>query len=171
MPVRRHPVANSVASEPLAGVPIDRALASRLRDSYARIRKTDLRFAEIFYAKLFAKAPDLAPLFRSEPRAQCEKLMASLDAIVRNLEAPLENAAMLAALGKRHVNYGAKPEHYTVVVNLLIESMQDLLGVDADDQSLEEWRLALRLVSDLMIAAGNRPAKGGLQHPHPRDHQ
>jgi len=153
MPIHRHPIATPKGTEPLAHVPLDRELIARLKTSYRLVRENGLRLAEIFYAKLFASAPQLRPMFRTEPSVQAEKLIASLDAIVRNLESPEENAEMLAALGRRHAGYGAKPEHYDLVIELLVGSMQELLGSRADGRSLDDWRLALRLVSDQMIAA------------------
>lgn len=83
--------------------------------------------------------------------------MGSLDAVVQNLEHPASNAAMLAALGKRHVGYGAKPEHYDLVIDLLIQSMRELADSDLDAAALDEWRMALRLISNQMIAAAPHP--------------
>ena len=153
MPVRKHPVALPHSSDRLAGLPLDLALIARLKATYSRVREENRRLAEVFYAKLFAAAPELRPLFRAEPAAQAEKLTAALDAVVTNLERPEENAAMLAELGRKHAGYGAKPEHYDMVIDLIVESMGELLGPRADDKSLEEWRTALRLISDQMIAA------------------
>jgi nitric oxide dioxygenase len=152
MPVTRHPVAVLQRRDHLARLPLDTDLIVRLRSTYERMRARDQRLAEIFYAKLFAAAPQLRPLFRSEPQAQAQKLTAALDAVVRNLEHPAANAAMLAELGRRHVQYGAKPEHYSLVIDLLVESMEELLGADVDPPPLDEWRLALRLISNQMIA-------------------
>lgn len=153
MPVHRHPIAATKINDPLANIPLDQALIARLQATYQIVREQDLRLAELFYAKLFAVAPHLRSLFTAEPAAQAKKLIASLDAIVSNLVDPQQNAAMLTALGKRHAGYGAKPEHYVLVIDLLIESMRDLLGAQADEENLREWRLALRLVSDQMIHA------------------
>lgn len=153
MPVRRHPIAATDRAGRMAHVPLDAALIARLRMSYERIRASDTRLADIFYERLFAAAPQLRPMFRSDPGAQAKKLMASLDAIVRNLEAPGENAAMLAELGRRHSAYGAAPAHYDLVIDLLVSSIGEVLGPQADARSLDEWRTALRLVSDQMIAA------------------
>lgn len=157
MPVRRHPVATSQTRDPLAAVPLDVALVARLRASYNLVRAHDFRLAEIFYAKLFDAAPHLRPLFRSDPAEQARKLVGSLDAVVQNLEHPASNAAMLAALGKRHVGYGAKPEHYDLVIDLLIQSMRELADSDLDAAALDEWRMALRLISNQMIAAAPHP--------------
>ncbi len=154
MPVHRHPVALSKITDPLAIVPLDMALVGRLRLTYERVRAHDLRLAELFYPKLFAAAPHLRSMFQSDPDAQVRKLTASLDAVVQNFENPAANTAILTALGQRHAGYGAKPEHYTLVIDLLLASMREVLGAQADDRDLDDWRMALRLISNQMIAAG-----------------
>lgn len=158
MPLKRHPVALSTATDPLLRLPLDTALVASLRATYERVRSDDTRLAAIFYDRLFASAPSLRPLFTGSLDSQREKLMHALDAVVRNFENPSENAAMLSALGQRHARYGAKPEHYDLVVDLLIESMASLLLPDVQPRALEEWRMALRLVSNQMIAAAESQA-------------
>lgn len=153
MPVRRHPVTASLSTTPLACIPLDEMLVARLRSTYTRLRVHDHTLASAFYSKLFAAAPQVRSMFRSDPATQAAKLMAALDAVVQNLERPTETAAMLADLGRRHAGYGAKPEHYDLVVTLLVESMQDVLGLGSDDPAIREWRMALRLIADQMIAA------------------
>lgn len=153
MPVRRHPVAVPAPGAHLSILPVDLELVARLKATYARIRTHGDRLAELFYARLFAAAPQLRSLFRGDTAAQAAKLTAALDAVVQNFENPRENAGMLAELGRRHVAYGARPEHYAVVTELLINSMRELLAPDADERDLAEWHQALRLISDQMIAA------------------
>lgn len=156
MPVHRHPVASSKAHDSLSHIPLDQSLIDRLRDSYEFIRRSDLRLAELFYERLFAAAPHLRRLFVTDRSVQARKLINTLDSIVQNLANPSENASMLAALGQRHVGYGALPEHYDIVIDMLIESMRELLGTQAEQKTLDDWRTALRLISDQMIAAATR---------------
>lgn len=157
MPVRRHPIASSKSGDSLDGVPLDEGLIARLEGSYEVARRHRHLLAEVFYAKLFAAAPQLRPLFSSDLKVQAKKLMSSLDAIVTNLRSPGVNSEMLADLGKRHTGYGARPEHYELVIELLVESMGELGGEKFDAGCLEEWRMALRLVSNQMIAAADPP--------------
>jgi hemoglobin-like flavoprotein len=160
MPVRRHPVAVTSIRDPLAIVPLDLALVQRLKATYSVIRARDTRLAESFYRRLFDAAPHLRPMFKSAPADQARKLTDALDAVVRNLEEPTQNASMLDALGRRHADYGARPEHYDLVITLLIESMREVLGDESQVHALEEWHMALRLISDQMIraAATNGPS-------------
>ncbi len=78
--------------------------------------------------------------------------MAALDAVLANLENPGESGAMLSQLGRRHASYGAKPEHYTLVVELLTASMKETLGEDASELAIREWHTALTLISRQMLA-------------------
>lgn len=154
MPVHRHPIAFVPGDDSFAKFPLDEELIGRLRDSFDIIRENGARLGERFYARLFEAAPNLRPMFKGDLKAQATKLVDSLDAVIRNLERPTENAVMLAELGKRHVGYGAKPEHYELVISLLTQSMREVLGDQADERCLDEWRQALRLISRQMIAAG-----------------
>ena len=165
MPLKRHPVAVSNTIDPLARLPLDTALVASLRATYERVRVQDIRLAVIFYDKLFAAAPQLRPMFKGDLDLQRNKLIQALDAVVRNFENPTENTAMLAALGQRHAQYGAKPEHYGLVVDLLVEAMSIVLAPDVDPKRLDEWRMALMLVSNQMIAAAENPGASGLALP------
>ena len=163
MPVRRHPVAVNKEDLRFTRLPLDLALVSRLKSSYARLREQDNRLAEKFYHRLFMVAPKLRPMFRGDLGVQSQKLMSALDAVVRNLERPDDNAALIAEMGKRHAGYGVKPEHYDLVIDLLVEPMKELLELDSNCEGPDEWRTALRLISDQMInAAKNNVADAHL---------
>lgn len=153
MPLKRHPVAVSNIIEALAGLPLDNALIQSLRTTYERVRAEEMRLATLFYTRLFSAAPALRGMFKGDLSAQAAKLTGALDAVVQNLERPRENAEMLAELGRRHAAYGAKPEHYDLVVDLLVQSMREVLQAGDDDRAIREWRMALRLIADQMIAA------------------
>lgn len=156
MAVKRHPVAVDITGDALARVPLDTALVSRLRATYDAVRVQELRLAETFYTRLFAIAPHLRGMFPSDIRGQAAKLTAALDAVVHNFEDPAANVAALSQLGRRHAGYGVKPEHYAIVVDLLIASMREVGGDALDESRLQEWRWALRLISQQMLAAGDR---------------
>lgn len=153
MAVKRHPVAVEVTGGQLDRVPLDTALVARLRETYDLVRSHELRLAQTFYAKLFAVAPHLRPMFPSDLVEQARKLTAALDTVVRNFENPATNAAVLTELGRRHAGYGVRPEHYDLVVDLLVESMRELGGSVVEEVRLREWHRALRLIALQMIAA------------------
>lgn len=149
MPVSRHPLSQTPPNWP--PVPIDRAATERLRASFERLAADGTRFAAIFYAKLFERHPGVRALFPAEMRGQERKLVESLRAVVMHLEQPEAVRQNLRQMGKRHVAYGAKPEHYPIVCDLLVEAMADAAGSGWSPQLSAEWGQALLLVSGEML--------------------
>jgi hemoglobin-like flavoprotein len=157
MPIYRHPItwSEQPAAQKLRAIPLDRDLISRLKSVYRAARKNDDRtLAKIFYGKLFAAHPQLRKMFPEDLEQQASKLIAMFDQVVDSLESPEQNVQLLAELGRRHKGYGVLPEHYPIVVELLTESMKELLGSaknpNGNQKSIEEWRLMLTLISQQM---------------------
>ncbi len=149
MGVSRHPYSSSLPS--WANVPVDPTAVARLRASFNAFASDGSRLASIFYAKLFERYPGVRTLFPTDIRAQEGKLMESLKAVVEHAEADPKLIEALRALGARHVKYGAKPEHYPIVCDLLIESMADASGPAWSVRLAAEWRQALEIVSRVML--------------------
>jgi hemoglobin-like flavoprotein len=68
---------------------------------------------DIFYARLFAAAPSVKPLFDgTDLRRQKAMLLGALVLVRKSLRDMDAMLPTLRELGARHVGYGAKPEHY-----------------------------------------------------------
>ena len=105
-----------------------------------------------FYGRLFEAAPAVKPLFaHTDLRRQKAMLLAALVLLrksLRNLDAIVPT---LHALGARHVRYGARPEHYPVVGEVLIASMAEV-AVDAWRPEYERaWGAAIAIVAGAML--------------------
>jgi hemoglobin-like flavoprotein len=106
-----------------------------------------------FYARLFAVAPAVAPLFAAtDLRRQKQKLLAALVLLRRSLRDLDAVVPKLRAMGARHVGYGARPEHYPVVGAVLIDSMADVAGDAWRPEYARAWAAAFDVVSGAMIA-------------------
>ena len=57
----------------------------------------------------------------------------------------------LRELGRRHVTYGARPEHYPVVGSVLIASMADVAGDQWRPEYERAWTAALSVVAGAML--------------------
>jgi hemoglobin-like flavoprotein len=106
-----------------------------------------------FYARLFATAPSVKPLFAHvDLKRQKGMLLSALVLLrksLRNLDAIVPT---LYGLGSRHVAYGARPEHYPIVGQVLIESMAAVAG-DAWTPAYERaWAAAYDVVAGAMLA-------------------
>lgn len=155
MGISRHPLAGKLPQ--WSNIPIDKAAAERLRGSYDALLADGSRLTTIFYAKLFERYPGVRPLFPADIRAQETKLMDSLRAVVRHVEAPEGLRDELKAMGARHVKYGARAEHYPLVCDLLLECMGDAAGNKWTPQLASEWQQALQIVSDVMLEGAAAP--------------
>jgi hemoglobin-like flavoprotein len=104
-----------------------------------------------FYARLFAAAPGVRPLFPEDMQRQKTMLLGALVLLrksLRNLDAIVPK---LRELGARHVAYGARPEHYPVVGAVLIASMAAVAGDEWKPEHESAWSAALEIVAATMI--------------------
>jgi hemoglobin-like flavoprotein len=105
-----------------------------------------------FYARLFAAAPAVEPLFAgTDLRRQKSMLLATLVLLRRSLRDLDAVVPKLRELGARHVAYGAQPAHYPVVGEVLIASMRAVAG-DAWRPAYEQaWGAAFGIVAGAML--------------------
>jgi hemoglobin-like flavoprotein len=122
-----------------------------VQDSFARVAPISEQAAVLFYDRLFEVAPPVRAMFPDDMTEQRKKLMATLAVVVNglsNLEAVLPAAS---ALAKRHVSYGAKPEHYPVVGGALLWTLENGLGDAWTPEVAEAWTAAYGTLSGYMI--------------------
>src|SRR5262249_24674032 len=85
-----------------------------VQQTFAQVVPVADKAAETFYGRLFDVAPAVKPLFRGDMTEQRHKLMATLTVVVRGLSDLPSILPAASTLAKRHVDYGAKPEHSLV---------------------------------------------------------
>lgn len=112
---------------------------------------------DVFYARLFTAAPAVRPLFPvTDMQRQKTMLLATLVLLrksLRNLEAIVPK---LRDLGARHVAYGAQPEHYPVVGEILIASMAEIAGSAWTPEYAQAWGEAFGIVAAAMLEGAER---------------
>jgi len=99
-----------------------------VRTSFARVVPVKDAAADLFYARLFERAPHLRTLFPADLRQQKQKLMTMIAAAVSALHDLEALVPKLKALGMRHAGYGATAEHYDVVGDVLLLTLARALG-------------------------------------------
>src|ERR1700730_5908422 len=123
-----------------------------VQDSFSKVAPISEQAAVIFYDRLFEAAPTVRAMFPNDMAEQRKKLMATLAVVVNglgNLEAVLPAAS---ALAKRHVGYGAKPEHYPVVGGALLWTLEKGLGEAWTPELAAAWTAAYGTLSGYMIS-------------------
>jgi hemoglobin-like flavoprotein len=130
-----------------------------VQDSFAKVALISEQAAVLFYDRLFEVAPTVKTMFPADLTEQRKKLMGTLAVVVNglsNLESILPAAS---ALAKRHVSYGAKPEHYPVVGGALLWTLEKGLGKAWTPEVAAAWTAAYGTLSGYMISE----AYGGAQ--------
>ncbi len=123
-----------------------------VQESFSRVVPIADQAAVIFYDRLFEVAPSVKAMFPADMTEQRKKLMATLAVVVNglsNLESILPAAS---ALARRHVSYGAKPEHYPVVGSALLWTLEKGLGAAWTSEVAEAWTAAYGTLSGYMIS-------------------
>ena len=95
--------------------------------------------AALFYGKLFELDPSLRPLFKTDIKEQGKKLMMMITMAVRGLNDLGKLVPAVEDLGRRHVGYGVKDEHYATVGTALIWTLEKGLGDDFTPEVKESW--------------------------------
>ena len=123
-----------------------------VQESFARVAPISETAAVLFYDRLFEIAPTVRAMFPADMTEQRKKLMAMLAAVVNglaNLDSILPAAS---ALAKRHVAYGAKPEHYPVVGSALLWTLEKGLGDAWTPEVADAWTAAYGTLAGYMIS-------------------
>jgi hemoglobin-like flavoprotein len=84
--------------------------------------------------------------------------MEALSYTMASLESPQAVVPVLEALGRRHLTYGARVEHYDTVVEALLLAMRDVLEARFTTEVEKAWRKALVWVAEIM-KQGAEPIK------------
>lgn len=109
--------------------------------------------ATIFYDKLFELDGELRSLFPEDLSDQKKKLMQMITVAVKGLTKLEEIVPAVQALGKRHVGYGVKDEHYETVGTALILTLGAGLQDAFTDEVKDAWIKVYGILSSTMIEA------------------
>jgi len=107
---------------------------------------------DVFYSRLFAAAPAVNPLFaNTDLKRQKAMLLGTLVLLRKSLRDLDAIVPKLRELGARHVAYGAEPEHYPVVGEVLLASLADVAGPAWNAEYERAWGEALGIVAGAML--------------------
>jgi hemoglobin-like flavoprotein len=126
--------------------------ASLLQHSLELVSGREARITERFYDILFARYPQVRPLFGRDRREQAAMLQESIVAVLDHLDDARWLEARLHGLGRRHVDYGVTAEMYPWVAECLVATFAEVAAEDWTPEMEQAWFDALGVVSDLMLA-------------------
>lgn len=129
-----------------------------VQDSFAKVAPIAPQAADIFYARLFEIAPAVRPFFPDDMSEQKSKLMAMLGVAVNGLTRLDTILPAVQDLGRRHIAYGTLPEHYPVVGEALLYTLEQGLGEMWNDELAAAWGEAYSTLASAMIEAAEGAA-------------
>jgi len=132
-----------------------------VQESFKKVVPIKDTAAQIFYTKLFEKDPSLKPLFKGDMKEQGTKLMAMIGTAVNGLTDLGAIVPAVQQLGKNHVGYGVKDEHYDTVGAALLETLEAGLGDEFTPDTKTAWTEVYTLLATTMkdAAATVEPEK------------
>src|SRR6266404_3679692 len=125
----------------------------RVRSTFAKVERIPEIVGLVFYRRLFELDPSLRRLFRHDIQEQSRKLVSTLKMAIDGLEQPKEIQAALQALGRRHIQYGVKQEHYDTVGAALLWALEYALGPEFDSSVRASWLELYTWVANTMKEA------------------
>ena len=123
-----------------------------LEQSFELVKPKADEFVGSFYNNLFTDYPAAKPLFEHSNMAkQQQMLKGALVMVIENLRKPDVLSDALKGLGARHVKYGALPEHYPLVGNSLLKTLEQYAGSAWTFELKEAWAGAYGVITELML--------------------
>ena len=130
-----------------------------LEESFDAVAPRGDELMDEFYARLFEQAPAVKPLFAgTDLKRQKAMLLGTLVLLRKSLRDLGRVVPKLRELGARHVAYGAQPEHYPVVGEVLIASMAAVAGPAWRPEYERAWGQAFEVVAGAMIEGAQAAA-------------
>jgi hemoglobin-like flavoprotein len=123
-----------------------------VQDSFKKVAPIADQAAVLFYDRLFEIAPQVRPMFPTDMTEQRKKLMTTLGVVVAGLNNLPSVLPAASALAKKHVGYGVKPEHFAIVGQALLWTLEKGLGAAWTPDVAAGWTSAYTTLADYMIA-------------------
>ena len=126
---------------------------ARLRENFAHIAMHGDELPLFFYSDLFIKHPEVRDLFPISMAAQRGHFVEALVKIVSQVDRVAEVTVYLEALGRDHRKFGAVLEHYDIVGDSLLSTLEHFSGPTWTPELAADWRTAYDLIGSIMISA------------------
>ena len=124
-----------------------------VQSSFAKVEPIAGAAADLFYDRLFTIAPEVRPMFPDDMAEQKGKLMQMIGTAVTNLHQVETVIPAVQELGRKHVAYGVKPDHYGKVGEALLWTLDKGLGDDFTPEVKDAWTETYTTLADVMQKA------------------
>ncbi|MBW7962464.1 globin family protein [Bradyrhizobium sp. BR 10261] len=128
-----------------------------VRSSFDMIFANATDMTTAFYDRIFELAPEFRPMFPADMSVLKQDFISKLAVLVGSLDQATGLLSGADMLGRNHLRYGVKPEHYPVVGEALLWSLARGLGPHWTDELEQAWRKVYALIAQRMMGAGASP--------------
>jgi hemoglobin-like flavoprotein len=122
-----------------------------IKNTWSRIAVNANALGDALYPKLFAKMPELEPLFAQAKTSNSQKLFFFVVIIVSKLDKLDHLHEELRNLATRHIKYRVQASYFAPFGEAFIEAITEILGKYAMPDVIEAWRAFYDMVSEVMI--------------------
>lgn len=130
-----------------------------VQNSWEQVVPISDQAAALFYGRLFELDPSLKPLFTSDIKEQGKKLMQMITLAVRGLNDLNKLVPAVQELGRRHVAYRVKDQHYDTVGTALLWTLEKGLGPNFTPETKEAWTSVYTILAKTMKDAAAQTNK------------
>lgn len=142
---------------------------SLIQQSFRMVASQGNQIVSRFYDLLFERFPELRSFFRSNnPSQQQTNFLNGLCTLILYLENPQALRSTLVRLGERHQRFGIEVQHYSPVVNSLLQVLTESWGKGMNGKTYEAWEKFLHLIRAIMLESYSPEAR--IQTPDGMSH-
>ena len=128
-----------------------------VRSTWAMVAAMDhVAVGQLFYNRLFEIAPQVKPMFRNPIDEQSKKLFAMISYVIAKLDKLDTILAEVAKLAQRHAGYGVQANHYTIVGEALLWTLEKGLAENWTEETKDAWIECYTILSNAMIASSGQ---------------
>jgi hemoglobin-like flavoprotein len=136
---------------------------SLLRSSFELVVERAPDITHRFYDILFARYPQVRPLFSRNSRDKQEQMLTqALVLVMEHLEDAAWLTSTLAGLGAKHVDYGVTREMYGWVGECLLAALADAAGPAWNAELAQAWTDAYGAIASLMLSGAEQVSSSSM---------
>ncbi len=128
-----------------------------LRESFTIIEPVAAKAMAYFFGRMFADYPQLRGMFLVSSGGHGERFLQTMRHML-SLENPQAVRTYLAQLGRDHRKFGVKAEHYEIVRDAFLATLERFAGGAWTDRLRSAWTAAFDLAAKIMIKAADEDA-------------
>ena len=128
---------------------MDRDKIELVQRSFAKLYPVAQTVDDVFYVRLYEMDPKLYPLLKAYMVAQNGRFTQILGMLANGLARPEMTSLIADQLGRRHLCYGMKDEHYRALRKALLRTLAQALGEEFTPEVKAAWGAAFDLFANL----------------------